>query len=672
MSWMTIVHLVIYNLMRRQDIESMKIQERDHKFFRWKEDVCAFIEEHWQYLAPDKPRSLTWHNTIASVLSTHSTIFQSGFEKFHQSAWWTLKKEAPPVQENKPKVIKLKPNLKKPLKRARNENESEEQPTDRKLRRRPPSSSQLLPDSLDSIQSSTKEDIKPEINIKIEDCEIKEEDNNDNPLYGFRSADYNSVFDLSSLSELSCDSDILSQTDDIRKNEDHPGKNTIEDKKKATDLWVDSIKKEYIKPEIELEEIREASPPIEEDSKAQPEKIILKDLKEITQPEADIIEITKLTAHKVTTMQIIEIDHPSKDKINEEVELPIYKMDIEHNIQDKEDKNDGKKESNLAPRIPPTPTVLSQQEEWQLLQKFDNNTQNLPANVARYRRKLNVRRLKRNLGLKIFDIDSHVAQHIRQKRELSPMSKESQINTSHPAPVKESNTVQTTVESITYTPYASSFASRLYGMPRHRSTFTRDEPWLSSWNGRKLRPYIRRDFESRPDRMRLLKQIKDCAGRPMSKDKQRQGQGQVEENESIDYVYFQHQHLAQANIMLCRCFWDDIDVSESLMFPEFSIVALYRKCVIGCAFMTPEAYITYVAVLPGWESAGIGQFMLYHLFQTAISKDITLHVSANNNAMILYQKFGFKPEEFIVNFYDKYLPSTSELSKNAFLLRLRR
>lgn len=28
------------------------------------------------------------------------------------------------------------------------------------------------------------------------------------------------------------------------------------------------------------------------------------------------------------------------------------------------------------------------------------------------------------------------------------------------------------------------------------------------------------------------------------------------------------------------------------------------------------------------------RFMLYHLFQTAISKDITLHVSANNNAMV--------------------------------------
>lgn len=30
----------------------------------------------------------------------------------------------------------------------------------------------------------------------------------------------------------------------------------------------------------------------------------------------------------------------------------------------------------------------------------------------------------------------------------------------------------------------------------------------------------------------------------------------------------------------------------------------------------------------------MNRFMLYHLFQTAISKDVTLHVSANNTAMV--------------------------------------
>ncbi len=58
--------------------------------------------------------------------------------------------------------------------------------------------------------------------------------------------------------------------------------------------------------------------------------------------------------------------------------------------------------------------------------------------------------------------------------------------------------------------------------------------------------------------------------------------------------------------------------------------------------------------------------------QTCHNKDITLHVSATNQAMILYQRFGFKPEQFLQNFYDKYLPDDSKHCRHAFFLRLRR
>jgi ribosomal protein S18 acetylase RimI-like enzyme len=56
-------------------------------------------------------------------------------------------------------------------------------------------------------------------------------------------------------------------------------------------------------------------------------------------------------------------------------------------------------------------------------------------------------------------------------------------------------------------------------------------------------------------------------------------------------------------------------VSESLAYPDFTVVALYKKTVVGCAFMTPSAYITYIAVHPEWRGAGIATFMLYHLIQ---------------------------------------------------------
>jgi len=54
-----------------------------------------------------------------------------------------------------------------------------------------------------------------------------------------------------------------------------------------------------------------------------------------------------------------------------------------------------------------------------------------------------------------------------------------------------------------------------------------------------------------------------------------------------------------------------------------------------------------------------------------MTRDITLHVSVNNPAMILYQKFGFKIEEFVQNFYENYIPADSEMSKHAFFIRLR-
>ena len=61
-------------------------------------------------------------------------------------------------------------------------------------------------------------------------------------------------------------------------------------------------------------------------------------------------------------------------------------------------------------------------------------------------------------------------------------------------------------------------------------------------------------------------------------------------------------------------------VSECLQYPDFSCVVLYRKCVIGFAFMVPdvmynEAYISFVFTHPEWRRAGIATFMLYHLIQ---------------------------------------------------------
>ncbi|KAF8912373.1 hypothetical protein CPB85DRAFT_596610 [Mucidula mucida] len=122
-------------------------------------------------------------------------------------------------------------------------------------------------------------------------------------------------------------------------------------------------------------------------------------------------------------------------------------------------------------------------------------------------------------------------------------------------------------------------------------------------------------------------------------------------------------HLPQVHELLERTFWDGIDVSDSLEYrPErCTVVATYRRLVLGLVIISSptETYIMYLAVKAGWENSQIATSLLYHLFQLNLS----LYVSA----ILLYNQFGFKAEEFVIGFFS----SQSHASRNAFLLRLR-
>lgn len=66
-----------------------------------------------------------------------------------------------------------------------------------------------------------------------------------------------------------------------------------------------------------------------------------------------------------------------------------------------------------------------------------------------------------------------------------------------------------------------------------------------------------------------------------------------------------------------------MDLSECLQYPDFSVVVLYKKVVVGFGFMVPdvkynEAYISFLLVHPEWRRAGIGTFMIYHLIQVSV------------------------------------------------------
>ncbi|KAI8849563.1 hypothetical protein BC829DRAFT_184217 [Chytridium lagenaria] len=53
-----------------------------------------------EYLLPGRIRTPTWYNTVASSLSTHPKIFQSGSELFKVPGWWALIDNSPPPPPN--------------------------------------------------------------------------------------------------------------------------------------------------------------------------------------------------------------------------------------------------------------------------------------------------------------------------------------------------------------------------------------------------------------------------------------------------------------------------------------------------------------------------------------------------------------------------------------------
>lgn len=191
---------------------------------------------------------------------------------------------------------------------------------------------------------------------------------------------------------------------------------------------------------------------------------------------------------------------------------------------------------------------------------------------------------------------------------------------------------------------------------------TTHDLFKSPYSSQTLRPFIFRDTKIQPRWLKLMCELKFKVNKVPP------------ERSSIDYCYAKPQHIPAVNSLLQQTFWPGIDMSESLNFPDFTVIALYKKLVIGCAFIVPDVchYISFLAVRPGWDRCGIASFMLYHLTQTSHGKDVTLHVSASNPAICLYQKFGFKTEELLLDFYEKFLPLNSAHSPHALFLRLTR
>nr|CAB3234101.1 cysteine-rich protein 2-binding protein [Phallusia mammillata] len=592
LTWGQVVMLALYNLSQT----SLGKQG----YFKWKEDICVFIDNHWDVLfGNNKKKNPQWSCSVCSTLSAGNPHrFQSGYGVFKDAGWWRL---ADPTHA--PEYCPGAPSLSTP--RAKPKKTYFGSSSRSSLRKRVHCPSPR-PSSADAKQRKTanKESAAEDV--------------------GTANSPASSGTNPDGISAPSSPASSLS----------------------SSDAKI-SIKKETkIDPTLPLVALSD-------DSDA--EELMGDCIKR------ESFELSNLEQGPVPQQRIVaEIPFT----------LPANKEKVSQTI-------DAVDESDTAPKVKP----LSLYDERKLLKKL-LTIPGVEANLEgrRLRRKLLLRQKKRELGLPVFNFDSLVRRLHAKEQGLPIPHDELSLPTRKSSALSIGPTIYSRHHRILDRFLSSdrkcvdgndggrTFRQKLVGCDQNSSS--NNQLIVSPHTQRVLKPYIRRDMETIPPKLKLLREIISHAHRHNT-------EMISEPSAPIDFCYVRPAQIPTINSMCRHFFWPGVDLSESLQYPDFSVVALYKKLVIGFGFLVPdvafnEAYVSFLLVHPDWQKAGIGTFMLYHLMQTCMGKDVTLHVSASNPAMLLYQRFGFKPERFDADFYDKYQSPDSNECSHAFFMRLSR
>ncbi|KAG6445962.1 hypothetical protein O3G_MSEX004189 [Manduca sexta] len=281
----------------------------------------------------------------------------------------------------------------------------------------------------------------------------------------------------------------------------------------------------------------------------------------------------------------------------------------------------------------PSPDIveMTQYNEIQLLKQVETmipkvKDVNKKAYLCRLKAKLALRRLKRHKHLPIFDMD-------RAVKLLGGYVTDDARTSANAERVLDRFQRSYLMDNLCGTIASTNYGTLLL-------SHVEAAPFRSAYSGATLKPYIRRDADTKPLWIKLTDEL-------LRKTNKHIKGYEPPPPATIDYSYVKPQHIAAVNNLCAQFFWPGIDLTEALQYPEFSCVVTYKKLVVGCAFLVPDAdyntaYISFVLTRPEWRNAKIASFMLYHLLQTCSDKDVTLHVSPTNPAIFLYQKFGFK------------------------------
>lgn len=650
--WLMIITMAIYNL----SIKSNGLSHHGH--FHWRTHIASFIDKHWDHLfEPNTKRRKKWIGSVSGALSHNSPeFFQSGQELFQESGWWKL------TYNQTPKFYsKLYEQYSQKRQQLRNDKRSAEEisfssdhsnsATEDVKRRRADSEdeehcSRTLP------YMGRKPKTKPTRPIKLEAIEPEEDETKH--LNSVQS----SLMDF--LAEnLSSDGLIFNdiQTDDLTKNELLPLIGAADTSNffdisptKNNDIKLGSFGDNYEHDEVPHSHLSPSNATDEADGLYQPRILQVTNYQQMdaaeTNSENAAIKEEPQSESENESYEAEEDDDGPMEACGKSLFTKQPKREYPWLRENQDEEENLENESLfMEGRL----ISMSEYEEKELYNKLKSILSveqqcklEVPTYVRRFYRKLVVRELRRAYSKPLFNIDAC----IQNKNELELASKNQIldryqiISTSNP------------------TASMTSFHAKIAGSFNY-------EVFESPYTSRILHPFIYRNTKCFPPWMKLMCELEHSVT------------GKNPKRSTVDFCYVRPNHIAAVNALLQSNFWPGIDMSECLSYPDFSVVALYKKLVVGCAFLVPdvgfnEAYISFMAVRPGWQRSGIASFMLYHLIQTCMSKDITLHVSATNPAVCLYQKFGFKIEEVILGFYEKYLPIDSKHSRHAFFLRLMR
>ncbi|XP_039384585.1 cysteine-rich protein 2-binding protein isoform X3 [Mauremys reevesii] len=540
LTWQQVVMLAMYNL----SLEGTGRQG----YFRWKEDICAFIEKHWTFLLGNRKKTSTWWSTVAGCLSVGSPLFfRSGAQEFGEPGWWKLVHNKPPT---------MKPEAEKLSASALKAKAASKPPLDpiitveglrKRVSRNPVESAMELKEKRSRTQEA--KDIR---RAQKEAAGFLDRSTSSTPVK-FTSRgrrpdmvlEKGEVIDFSSLSS-SDRTPLTSPSPSPSLDFSAPGT-------PASHSATPSLLSE-------ADLIPDVMPPqalFHDDEEMEGDGVIDPGIEYIPPPSGPMGAGPMIVSRKKVKMP---------EQIKQEVESEEEKAErMEGDSEDPEDSNSSLQARGRDKRKPqvekdnkpkaPKYTSVSIYEEKLLLKRLEAcpNAVSMTPEARRLRRKLIVRQAKRERGLPLFDLDQVVNAALllvdgiygAKERGISrlPAGHATYRTTSQDFRILDR--YQTTLPAMKgYRHQTTKFLYRLVGS----EDLLTDHSIVSPYTSRVLKPYIRRDHETKPPKLQLLAEI--CA-HPHKNDPD----WKAEPEAPIDYCYVRPNHIPTINSMCHEFFW---------------------------------------------------------------------------------------------------------------------